>query len=298
MASKKSENAPLIEFTVSMPRPLSHNFKVTAKVSGDEGGEFKVAFAAWTPGSYKIRDFARNVSDFGAAKGAKFELLDKQSYRLTGAGMVEFSYTLYADELSVRTPHLDDTHGFFLGSNLFPYLVGEDGKPAPCRYRITVVPYGDWKVATSLEPVRGVANCWQAPDYDILADTPFEIGTHSIHSFTAFGVKHRVAFYGWGNFDEKRIVADTEKVVNKIAAAFGGVPYSSYLFINHFTPDSGGGLEHLNSCVCAWPSFKNVKEDDYQRFIRLVSHEYFHVFNVKRIRPEILGPFDYSKEQH
>jgi predicted metalloprotease with PDZ domain len=295
---RRVENLPAIHYTVSMPDPASHTFKVEAAISG-VGDSCTLAFPAWTPGSYKIREFGKNVSAFKAT-GAKFELLDKQSYRLTGikGGEARISFDYYADELSVRTPHLDDTHGFFLGTNVFPYPGNVNGLPARADYTVTIRPYRGWKVATSLPPVKGKTNTWHTDDYDVLGDTPFEIGTHEVHSFSVRGVRHDVAFYGYGNHDAKRIVEDTRKIVEVQARCFGGLPYDYYLFIHHITPDSGGGLEHLNSCVCGWPSWKFKKEEDYQRFIRLVSHEFFHVWNVKRIRPKILGPFDYSKEQH
>ncbi|MCA8914119.1 MAG: M61 family metallopeptidase [Planctomycetes bacterium] len=290
-ATKKKATKPALHYTVSMPDPASHTFHVEIKLSGT--GEFCVlAFPAWTPGSYKIREFGKNVSGF-KAKGAKFEMLDKQRYRISGDCTVSFDY--YADELSVRTPHLDDTHGFFLGTNLLPYLEDVNGLPAKADYTVTIKPFKGWKVATSL---KGKGSTFHTDNYDVLGDTPFEVGTHSVKSFKVRGIRHDVAFYGYGNFDADRIVTDTKKIVETQAKNFGGLPYNYYLFIHHITPDSGGGLEHLNSCVCAWPSWKFKKEEDYQRFIRLVSHEFFHVWNVKRIRPKILGPFDYSKEQH
>lgn len=284
---------PLLRFTVAMPDPASHNFEVTLQLE-NAPARAVLAFPAWTPGSYKLREFGKNVSAFKVKVGSH-ELLDKQRYAIEGS---RASFRVYADELSVRTPHLDDSHGFFLGTNLFPYLEGPDGKPAPCRYEVQIKPHKGWRVATSLPPVKGKADTWAAPEYDILGDTPFEIGTHSVHSFKVDGITHDVAFYGYGNYDEARIVRDTEKVVRAQAKGMRGLPYDYYLFIHHMTPDSGGGLEHLNSCVCGWNSWKFKKEEDYQAFIRLVSHEFFHVWNVKRIRPAVLGPFDYSREQH
>lgn len=287
-----------VHYSVSMPDPASHTFVVEATVEGADDRAV-LAFPAWTPGSYKLREFAKNVSSF-SVRGGTSELLDKQRFEISAikGGKFKARYTLYADELSVRTPHLDDTHGFFLGTNLFPYIEGPRGLPADCTYTVTIKPLRGWKVATSLPAVAGRPNTWVAASYDLLGDTPFEVGTHTVHSFHVDGVKHDVAVYGYGNFDLKRILADTQKIVQVQADAMGGLPYDYYLFIHHITPDSGGGLEHLNSCVCGWKSWKFKKEADYQSFIRLVSHEFFHVWNVKRIRPAVLGPFDYSREQH
>lgn len=287
-------------YTVRMPDPASHNFQVEIELSGMADG-VTLALPAWTPGSYKVRDFARNVSGFRArdSRGAlPVDQLDKQRWRIanSGASVIHVSFTLHADEFSVRTPHLDDMHGFFLGTNLLPYIEREIGLPAGADYRVTIVPPRGWQVATGLKSVA--QNTYATNDYDILGDSIFEIGTHEVHSFSAFGVKHDVAIVGWGNFDTARMVADIKKLCETEPRLFGGVPYDYYLFVIHCFPDAGGGLEHLNSCVCGWPSFKFKPQDEYDNFIRLVAHEYFHVWNVKRIRPAVLGPFNYASEQY
>lgn len=304
-AARRSESsraaALAAHYTVRMPHPASHNFEVEIALSGLHG-DVTLAFPAWTPGSYKVRDFAKNVSAFKARDGRgdlEVEILDKQRFRIHGArDSATVAFTLYADEFSVRTPHLDDQHGFFLGTNLLPYVEREEGLPQAARYVVSIEPPKGWQVATGLPPVKGAKNTWLAADYDILGDSIFEIGTHEVHSFKAFGVKHDVAYVGWGNWDKKKITADIKKLCETEPKLFGGVPYDYYLFVIHSFPDAGGGLEHLNSCVCAWDSFKYRKKDDYENFVRLVAHEYFHVWNVKRIRPQILGPFNYAREQH
>lgn len=299
--AERGHAALTAHYTVRMPHPASHNFEVEISLSGLHG-DVTLAFPAWTPGSYKVRDFAKNVSSFKARDSRghlEVEILDKQRFRLHGAREnATVTFTLYADEFSVRTPHLDDQHGFFLGTNLLPYIEREEGLPQVARYVVTLEPPQGWQVATGLPPVKGAKNTWFAADYDMLGDSIFEIGTHEVHSFKAFGVKHDVAFVGWGNWDKKKITADIKKLCETEPRLFGGVPYEYYLFVIHSYPDAGGGLEHLNSCVCAWDSFKYRKKEDYENFLRLVAHEYFHVWNVKRIRPAILGPFNYAREQH
>jgi predicted metalloprotease with PDZ domain len=289
---------PAAHYTVRMPHPASHNFEVEVELSCVQG-DVVLAFPAWTPGSYKIRDFARNVSAFCAHDDRgelEVDLLDKQRRLIRGVkGRCAVRFTLYADEFSVRTPHLDDTHGFFLGTNLFPYIEREVGFPARARHRVTIDPPKGWRVSTGL---AGSGNTFETDDYDVLGDSIFEIGTHEVHSFKAFGVKHEVAIVGWGNFDAKKMVADIKKLCETEPRLFGGVPYENYLFVIHCFPDAGGGLEHLNSCVCAADSHKFKKQEDYENFLRLVAHEYFHVWNVKRIRPAVLGPFNYAAEQH
>ncbi|MCC6574807.1 MAG: M61 family metallopeptidase [Planctomycetes bacterium] len=305
-AAPGKKTAPTIHYTVAMPHPASHTFHVGVVVSGAKD-DVTLAFPAWTPGSYKVRDFAKNVSGFrarqtsaGDGKGViEHELLDKQRYRVpTKDGGFTATFTVYADEFSVRTPHLDDIHGFFLGTNLLPYIEGEPGRPAKARHEVTILPPQGWNVATGLLPVAGKANTYGTDDYDELGDSIFEIGTHEMTSFLAHGAPHNVAFAGWGNFDKAQVTADLAKIVTTEGKLFGGVPYRNYLFVIHALPDAGGGLEHLNSCVCGWSSFDFKARDKYDNFLRLCAHEFFHVWNVKRIRPAVLGPFNYSGEQY
>jgi predicted metalloprotease with PDZ domain len=166
-------------YTVRMPQPASHNFEVEIELSGLHG-DVTLAFPAWTPGSYKVRDFTKNVSAFkaGDARGdLEVEILDKQRFRIHDAReKATATFTLYADEFSVRTPHLDDQHGFFLGTNLLPYIERGEGLPQAARYVVTIEPPKGWQVATGLPPVKGQKNTWCADDYDILGDSIFEIG--------------------------------------------------------------------------------------------------------------------------
>lgn len=206
--SESSRAAALAaHYTVRMPHPASHNFEVEIALSGLHG-DVTLAFPAWTPGSYKVRDFAKNVSAFKARDGRgdlEVEILDKQRFRIHGArDCATVTFTLYADEFSVRTPHLDDLHGFFLGTNLLPYIEREEGLPQAARYVVTIEPPKGWQVATGLPPVKGAKNTWFAADYDILGDSIFEIGTHEVHSFKAFGVKHDVAYVAGATVTKRR----------------------------------------------------------------------------------------------
>lgn len=297
---KREDGVPGIRYKVSMPKPSSHNFEIEIELS-DLAEEFiDIQMPAWTPGSYKIREFAKNISAFEARAGngrkLKTELLDKQTWRISlGSGTtVRIRYRLYGFELSVRTPHLDDTHGFFQCTNILPYVVGHKDAPA----LLSVNTPGDWQVFCPLPRLRGERATFVAESYDVLGDAPVECGNHETRLFTVDGKRHEIVVWGWGNYDLDQWVIDFTKIVRQCKKTFGGLPYENYMFMIQCLPNNRGGLEHLNSQVSAWSSLDFGDLKRYQDFLSLISHEFFHTWNVKRIRPEILGPFDYSAEQY
>jgi predicted metalloprotease with PDZ domain len=164
---------------------------------------------------------------------------------------------------------------------------------------ITIQPYKGWtKISTGLDPVKGRANTFFAPDFDVLYDSPIEVGNQDIFEFDAAGVKHEVAMYGGGNYDKARLSADMAKIVTEETKVFNENPNKRYVFIVHNTQAGGGGLEHLNSTVLGAIRLGYAADDSYKSFLGLVAHEYFHLWNVKRLRPKALGPFDYSIENY
>jgi predicted metalloprotease with PDZ domain len=305
------ENARLtVDYTVEMPAPATHLYTVTTRVGRVQPGRTTVDLhmPVWTPGSYLVREFERNVQDFAASAGGaplRWEKVDKNTWRVwLGRGMPNFevTYRVYANELSVRTSHLDDTHGYFNGANLFLYA--DDSKNAASR--VTVVIPKDWDVATGLDVAaapepRGdrVAHAFVAPNYDTLVDSPVETGRIRKLSFEALGKPHEISLWGTGNEDTARLVADVKKIVEAAGAVFGGeLPYTRYVFILHLAAGAGGGLEHANSTVMGASPFAFTKKESYRNLIALAAHEYFHLWLVKRIRPEPLGPFDYQNENY
>src|SRR5581483_10759775 len=253
---------------------------------------------AWAPGSYLIRDFARHAQDVAAADGKGRALgvarVDKQTWEVAtgGARDVTLAYKVYANELSVQTSHLDATHGYGNGTSLLVYVEGAKALPAT----LAITPPKGWHVDVALPEVG--RNTFAADDYDALADAPFECGTHRREDFRAAGKPHRIAIYGQGNEDPERIADDLKRIVEEEAAIFGGLPYERYLFILHLHDRRGGGLEHRGSntsSVDRW-SFQPAKK--YEEFLALEAHEFFHTWNVKRLRPAVLGPFDYTRESH
>ncbi|HEX2021122.1 MAG TPA: M61 family peptidase, partial [Candidatus Thermoplasmatota archaeon] len=286
-----------VRYALAMPEPETHLFHVEMAFEPREGRP-RIAMPAWAPGSYLVRDFARHVQDVEASDGRGRALavarIDKQTWEVDarGARRVVVRYRVYANELSVQTAHLDATHGFANGPAVFAYVVGR--KEEACE--LVVRPFPGWRVDVALrETGRGR---FAAPDYDALADAPLEIGTHRRLAFRAAGVRHRIALYGRGNEDERRVVEDLRRIVEEEAALWGGLPYDDYLFIIHLTDRGSGGLEHRGSNVSLVDRFTFQPGKKYEDFLSLEAHEFFHTWNVKRLRPAALGPFDYAKESH
>lgn len=286
-----------LAYVLGMPEPETHLYHVEVAI-GDAAGPLRLAMPAWAPGSYLVRDFARHVQDFEAVDGRgralPWDRADKQTWTVDpkGARRVVVRYKVYANELSVQTSHLDVTHAYGNGTSLFLYVEGAKDAPAT----LTVKPYRGWRVDIALPQVG--PNRFGAKDYDDLVDAPFEIGTHRRLEFRAAGKRHRVALYGHGNEDAERMVKDLKRIVEEEAAIFGGLPYKEYLFLIHLADKPGGGLEHRHSNTSTVDRFTFQPGKKYEDFLALEAHEFFHTWNVKRLRPAVLGPFDYSKEVH
>ncbi|WP_075057234.1 PDZ domain-containing protein [Thermogymnomonas acidicola] len=296
-----------ISYTVSMEKPQTHFFRVRIDVREVSDDHLDFTMPVWAPpGSYLVRDFSRHVRSFRAVstsdgRSLEVQRLDKSTWRVrTGMSReVSVEYEVYANEFTVDTSHLDASHGYFNGTSVLMYIEGY--KDQSCE--LVIVPYGgDWTVSTSLERIGG-ENRFRAPSYDILADSPVEIGKHRVLSFTVQGGKppHEIVIYGHGNEDEKRLVEDIGKIVEAFASMFGQLPYRKYTFIFHLvSPEVGsGGLEHLSSTTIDIDMFTFRPREKYIRFLSVVAHEFFHLWNVKRIRPsELGGPFNYKQENY
>ncbi|HEX6850401.1 MAG TPA: PDZ domain-containing protein [Candidatus Polarisedimenticolaceae bacterium] len=286
---------PRIAYRVAMSRPNSHLFEVTMTVERPGGPTVNLVMPAWTPGSYLIREYARHVQEFSAeADGvpATWRKAAKDTWRVrTGrARRLVVRYKLYAFELSVRTNHLDASHGFFTGAATFLFVPGRTAEP----HGLTVEAPDGWSIFTGL---RKSGRAFVAEDFDELVDCPVECGPHRDLPFRVDRKPHRIAIWGRGNEDEKTLVADVQAIVKAQAEFFGGLPYRDYTFIVHLA-NGRGGLEHRNSTVLLCDRWTFRPQTAYERFLALVSHEFFHVWVVKRLRPETLGPFDPRAENY
>lgn len=286
-----------VRYTVRMPRPHSHRFEVEAHFPA-AGQSLVVTQPVWTPGSYLVREFSRHVQEVRAVgtDGQPLPLtrVDKRSFCVeTGGGAVQLRYSVYANDLTVRTSHLDDSHGFFNGANLFLY--DEARRSSPHHVHIDA-PAG-WRVFTALD---AEGDEYVASDYDELVDSPFELGPHSPLTFDACGVPHQVVLWGEPEVDRARLTQDLRRIVETEAALFGSLPkdLKRYLFLVYATERGRGGLEHKASSalVSARSSFGTSR--GLEEFYFLVAHEYFHLWHIKRIRPRALVPYDYGQENH
>ena len=297
VAETKPVIAPKINYTVSMSKPFTHLLEVEMRlVSSALNDKTELQMPVWTPGSYLIREYARHVLDFsakdGSGKNLTWQKTNKNTWEIDSNGALEVvvTYKVYANELTVRTNELNSDHAFWNNAALLMNPQGFISAPSTLK----VIPFGDWKIATGLPRVAGEQNTFRAPNYDVLYDSPFEVGDFNEIDFTVEGVQHRFVVEGDGNYDLKKIAADTAKIVEQAYKIFGEFDYDNYTFILNLR--GGGGLEHLNSTALQFNRLGFSTR--YNGFLSLVAHEYFHNYNVKRIRPDALGPFDYNNENY
>jgi predicted metalloprotease with PDZ domain len=303
--------APEISYTVSMPEPHTHLLQVEMRVGRGGGGggaavpaQLDLVMPVWTPGSYLVREYARHVQDFAATDGSgggarplAWRKINKNTWRVETGGTareVRATYSVYANELTVRTNELHDRHAFWNNAALLMYVDGHLRAPSTVR----VVPFGDWKVATGLPAVAGQRHTFRAENFDVLYDSPFLVSDFKTISFEVRGVPHRIVIDGEGNYDPERLRREVQQIVEASVAMMGDVPYRDYTFMLMLHPTVIGGLEHLNSTALILRRFAFRPEASWDDFLSLVAHEYFHLWNVKRIRPDALGPFDYTGENY
>lgn len=289
---------PVISYTVSMSKPWTHLLEVEARVNWAQmPAQAELKMPVWTPGSYLVREYARHVEDFtvqdASGNNLAWRKTNKNTWQIDTKGAKEIvaRYNVYANELTVRTNELNADHAFFTPAALL--MFPKDQIKAASTVKVN--PFGTWKIATGLPKVDGQTNTFRAESYDILYDSPFEVSNFKEITFDAQGKPHRFVITGEGNYNLQNIARDTAKIVEEAYKIFGELPYTDYTFILNLR--GGGGLEHLNSTALQWNKF-GFTGNRYTDFLALVAHEYFHLWNVKRIRPDALGPFDYENENY
>lgn len=297
--AKTQVAAPNISYTVSMSRPWTHLLEVEMRLKWNRmPAKAELKMPVWTPGSYLIREYARHVQDFAVkdatGRALTWQKVNKNTWQIDTKGAKELvaSYWVYSNELTVRTNELNDEHAFWNNAALLMFPAGQLSAPST----VTVAPNTKWKIATGLPRVSGQANTFRASNFDVLYDSPFEVSDFKEISFDVHGKTHRVVMSGEGNYDLKKIAEDVPKIAEEGYKIFGEFPYDDYTFIVNLR--GGGGLEHLNSTALQWNRFGFKPQTRYNGFLSLVAHEYFHLWNVKRIRPDALGPFDYENENY
>jgi predicted metalloprotease with PDZ domain len=302
LALKTAAFGAKISYTLKMPRPQNHYFQVEMQVEQVKQKTATVKLPVWAPGSYLVREFSRHLNQVKAysLQGAVLPITKKtkNAWEIDLKGQTAFvvKYEVYAFELSVRTSFLDETHGFVSGPSMFMYLDGHKETGG----ELLVQPHSSFKrISTGLtqksDVKQGNNQTFTFDNYDQLVDCPIEIGNQYEFDFEAAGVKHTVAMYGEGNFDPERLKEDMAKIVEEETKVVGVNPNKRYVFIVHNVVGGDGGLEHCNSSVLSVDRW-TYDGSNYINFLNLVAHEYFHLWNVKRIRPIELGPFNYDQE--
>ena len=301
MQTARADDPPEpIRYTVRFPDPRTHYLQVEARVPTGGQAHVDLMMAVWTPGSYLVREFARHVEGL-AAESADGKILvvektRKNRWRVAteGATSVRLTYRVYAREMSVRTNWVDSSFALINGAPTFLTTVG--GPPRP--HDVTIVPPPGWaKSLTGLPDAPDKApHHYLAPDYDTLVDCPIVVGNPTVYEFEVDGKKHFLVNEGEGGvWDGPRSAKDLEAIVREQRKFWGGLPYDKYYFFNLIV-ESGGGLEHKNSTVLMTSRWATRTNKSYRSWLELASHEFFHVWNVKRLRPVELGPFDYETE--
>ncbi len=289
-----------INYTVTFPEAQAHYANIEMSITGIKNTAIDVKMPVWTPGSYLVREFAKSVESFNANAGGH-EIpsikINKNTWRISNgkATAVKINYKVYAFEISVRTAFIDASHAFLSTSGMFMYPADSLHVPST----IHIKPYKGWTtVSTSLDKVGTDPFTLHSPNYDILFDSPIEVGTQDVFGFDAAGVKYEVAMCGGGNYNREQMKVDLAKIVEAETAIYHENPNHRYVFIVHNYAKGGGGLEHLSSTVLGASRDGYATEGTYHNFLALAAHEHFHLWNVKRLRPIALGPFDYDTENY
>jgi predicted metalloprotease with PDZ domain len=241
---------PAVHYRVAMPRPHAHLFEVEATFPAGPD-VLDAVLPVWTPGSYLVREYARQVQDVSATtpdgRDAPVRRVDKRTWRVDARGQsVTLRYRVYANELTVRTSHLDGSHGYFNGATVFLYTEGTRHLP----HHVSVDAPPGWRTFCALD---SDGDTFHAPDYDVLVDSPFEVGPHTPLEFTAAGVPHQVVVWGDSVPDPERLCADLQRICEAQARMYGGLPLTRYLFLVYLTDKGRGGLEHQASTALLFP---------------------------------------------
>ncbi len=296
-SSTGSPAAAPIRYTVSFPEPHTHYMEISASVPTGGQPSIELMMAVWTPGSYLVREYSRHVEGVAAAADGRtrqVEKTDKNRWRVTtgGAQTVTVSYRVYGREMSVRTNWIEA--GFALINGAPTFLTLADGLRRP--HDVVITPAAGWRRSFTGLPSAGGEHHYRAADFDTLVDSPILVGNPAVYEFTVDGKPHYLVNEGEaGVFDGARASRDLETIVREHQKFWGSLPYDKYVVLNLIT-EASGGLEHRNSTVLMTNRWATRTRRTYLGWLELASHELFHVWNVKRLRPVELGPFDYENE--
>lgn len=302
-ASEASTEQPLeLVYTARVDRPTTHLLKVEIVARRVDAANLKFVMPAWAPGRYAIYDFAKNVQEFSAQAADSHPLpwikIDKQTWQVDSSracGTVQVDYEVYANDLTGSFSQIDSEHANLNGPSVFMYVDGHKADPITLK----IDPPPKWKVVSGFS-TSTAERVFEARNYDILVDTPLEISAKcTVDQFQDQGKTFQVAVHTYTDDDNDRshLIAGLKKIVHAEMAAMPAPDFDHYLFIFHFVPDIplGDGMEHLNSTQII---LQGTVEESTEEALETAAHEFFHLWNVKRLRPAALGPFDYTREDY
>lgn len=283
---------PPVRYSLQFPNPATHYVTVEARFPADQS-QIEVFLPVWTPGSYLIREFARNIEPISATGRLYKTAKNRWTIETGAAPEVVFTYRIYCHEMSVRTNWVEDSFALLNGAATF--VTRANALDIPHEVRFELPP--SWKTIATALPQTG-PDCYRAEDYDTLVDSPVLCGNPALYRFDIDAIPHTLANEGEHRvWDGPQSAADTEKLVRWYRAFWGSLPYDRYVFLNLLT-EASGGLEHRNSTCLMASRWSTRTRKSYLNWLNLVSHEFFHVWNAKRLRPVELGPFDYEHENY
>ncbi|WP_294186228.1 M61 family metallopeptidase [uncultured Sphingobacterium sp.] len=292
-------NIPEIHFEVTFSEVQAHYIEVKMSITNLSQPYVDLKMPVWSPGSYLIREYAKNVERFRSldktGNTINYQKISKNTWRIPTESLdqIEVVYAVYGFEASVRTNFFDSDHAFIVPPATFFYIDNRIDHPTTVRINLK----DTWtSISTGLEQIE--EHKFYAPNFDILYDSPIEVGNQDIWKFQAAGVEHECAMVGGGSYDKAKLTKDITRIVEEETRIWGSNPNKRYVIITHNYQSGGGGLEHLNSTVLGASRNAYLNETSYKNYLSLVAHEYFHLWNVKRLRPKALGPFNYDAENY
>lgn len=286
-----------LNYTLSVQKPEAHYFHVDLNSTGWNRDTLSFQMPNWTPGYYQLLNFSKNVEAIVAkddkGKALTLNKLNDNTWQITGIRKKTFtiSYDVKATTEFVAQSYINEKRGYAVLAGIFMYPVGSLQMPV----NVSVKTNNNWKIATGLDPAKSnKPNEFYAQNFDILYDCPILMGDlEELPSFKVKGIDHRFIGYELGQFDRTAFMAKMQKMVEAAVNVIGDIPYNRYTFIA--IGPGGGGIEHLNNTTFAFQGTGLDEEGKSHRMLNFLAHEYFHHYNVKRIRPFELGPFDYNK---
>lgn len=284
-----------INYRVTIPQPSSHKYHVELRTHGWGKDTLVLKLPKWTPGFYQIMDYAKSLEDITAreekGKDLPIERVAENTLRIAGARnkTILVGYDVVTSRQFVANSYVDNEHAYLIPGASFFYVEGLLNLP------VQVEIINPWtKVATGLEPVAGKKDLFTSPDFDFLYDCPILLGDlEELPSFTVKGIEHRFIGYKLGTFDRKDFMDQLKKITTSAVDVIGDIPFKQYTYIA--IGPGRGGIEHLNNTTVSFDGSGLNSPAAMNRMMNFLAHEYFHHYNVKRIRPFELGPFDYEK---